>query len=261
MAEPQYEVEAKLAIRSHTPQVVADEIAQLKLLGGWTLWERDPVSVQDIYLDLPGLQLEDRGVALRLRRAADRYLITLKGPEARVGDALQREELEREWSRETVDQIARTLRDWGIRLPRPPSFSGESHPSAALARWGLIAVQNRETARRRRAVGRGLPGGTVTAELAIDQVVYQIGGRGVRHYEVEVELCESDRVAALADILAALSRKWPALMIWPYSKYTTGKALHALLAEPQPGLEITSSGDLLPSVYARVEKWLAEQPD
>jgi len=256
MAGPHLEIEAKLAVTSDAPRVVADEIAALESLGNWTLRERNPVSVRDVYVDAPNLSLEVNGVALRLRLVEDRYVITLKGPETRIGDVLQREELEREFSLETLDLIRSRLVDWGIHLNKPPSFGGETEPSAAIANWGLVAVQDRETFRRCKDVVRGSPDGAVAAELAVDEVVYRIGGRRVGHHEVEIELCGSERTAVLADIVAGLRGRWPVLAVWPHSKYATGKALEALLAVPQPTLEISESGDLLPAGYARVERWL-----
>jgi inorganic triphosphatase YgiF len=259
MAGPHLEIEAKLAVTSDAPHVVADEIAGLESLENWTLRERNSVLVRDVYVDAPNLPLEESGVALRLRLVENRYVVTLKGRETRIGNALQREELEREWSRETLDLISSRLRDWGIRLSQPPSFGDESEPSAVIAHWGLVAVQDRETFRRCKDVVPGSSGGAVAAELAVDEVVYRIAGRRIRHHEVEIELHGSEKTAALADIVADLCCRWPVLTVWPHSKYATGKALEALLAVPQATLEISESGDLLPAGYAGVERWLGER--
>jgi inorganic triphosphatase YgiF len=258
MAGPRLELEAKLAVISDAPRVVADGIARLESLEDWTLGEPDVISVRDVYFDLPDLPLESKGIALRLRLLGNQHVMTVKGPETRVEDALRREELEQHWSLETLDLIRRRLHDWGIPLPPPPSLGNEMAPSAVIGRWGFVIVQDRGTFRRCRDVWQGAAEAAVTAELAVDEVVYRIGGRNVRHHEVEIEL-RSGRTAHLGEIVAGLRRRWPELTVWPHSKYATGKALETLLGIPQPELEISGNGDLLPDGYARLERWLGER--
>jgi inorganic triphosphatase YgiF len=255
MSESSLEIETKLVIRSPTARVVADEITQLESLGPWVFSAYEEISVRDIYVDLPELNLEAREIALRLRRAGTRHLMTLKGPETRVADVLEREELEAVWSRDILVNIRRRLDDWGIPLP-PPPWSDGALPADVLDAWGLRVVQDRATSRRSMDVGPSGADEPAVAELAVDHVVFSFDRGSVGHHEVEIELYPRGTPASAADIVAHLCRRWPSLTVWPYSKYATGKVLAALLETSGPVPETDQVGDLLPAGYAALEHQL-----
>ena len=257
MVEPHLEVEAKLVILSEGPQVVTDEIALLTSISGWTLTDRRSVATRDVYFDLPTRSLEERGVALRLRSMADDVLIAVKGPEIGVGRALQREELELAWAGDALDRISDRLLSWGIEIPECRLYSASREPHDVLATLGLVPVQDRETRRRLGDVRQTQPSGNAIAELAVDEVIYHMAGRNVRHHEVEIELSISSGGAVLEELIDWLCQRWPVLEVWPHSKYATGKAIAAL--QERADLEIDGSGLMSQSTYRRLAEWLSNQ--
>ena len=259
MTTSHLEVEAKLVILSDAPETVADEIARLESLGGYQLRRAGSVTAHDLYFDTPDLQLESRGLALRMRSIQSRQLLTLKGPEVTVGSTVQREELEQDWSREALATIQAELSAWGVGLVVPDPLLAESNPVGVLKGMGLAQMQDRQTTRRRRQIVRGMPGDESEAELAIDRVMFRFGDRRVRHYEVEIELEASGEVAMIENLILSLRAHWPVLTVWQHSKYATGKALEALLYHPDTAKEVGDGGDLPPTVYEKVELWLQQR--
>jgi hypothetical protein len=110
-------------------------------------------------------------------------------------------------------------------------------------------VQARRTERRRRAV---VDAGRQVAELAVDAVVYDLGGRAVRHHEVEVEAKAEEGAAAAAEVARALEARFaPCLRPWRHGKLRTGKAVAELLAAGRGDL-LADDGTLLPVAYDAV---------
>jgi len=259
MTTPHLEVETKLVILSDAPQAIADEIARFESLGGLLLRRIESVTVNDLYFDTPDLQLERRGIALRVRSIQARQLLTLKGPEVNIGSTMQREELEQDWSREALRRIQAELNKKGVDLPAPDPLLAESKSIDVLAGMGLVQMQDRQTHRRRRQVVGGMPGEVSQAELAIDHVMFRFGDRRVCHYEVEIELEASNDVTMVENLTRSLLAHWPVLTVWHHSKYATGKALEALLEHHDIAQEAGDGGDLSPTVYEQVELWLQQR--
>ena len=259
MTTSHLEVEAKLVILSDAPETVADEIARLESLGGYQLRRAESVTAHDLYFDTPDLQLESRGLALRMRSIQSRRLLTLKGPEVTIGSTVQREELEQDWSREALATIQAELSAWGVGLVVPDPLLAESNPVGVLKGMGLAQMQDRQTTRRRRQIVRGMPGDESEAELAIDRVMFRFGDRRVCHHEVEIEHEASNDVTMVESLIRSLRAQWPALTVWHHSKYATGKALEVLLEHHDIAQDAGDGGDLSPTVYEKVELWLQQR--
>jgi len=257
MVEAHLEVEAKLVVMAEAPRVVTDEVALLTSICGWTLTDHRSVAIRDVYFDLPTRSLEERGVALRLRSTADDVLLAVKGPEIRVGQALQREELELPWAGGALDRIIARLLSWGIEIPECRSYGDSKEAHDVLGTLGLVLVQDRETRRRLGDVRQNQLSDNAIAELAVDEVIYHMSGRNVRHHEVEIELSSSGGGAVLEELIDWLCQRWPVLEVWPHSKYATGKAIAAL--QERADLEVDGSGLMSQLTYRRVAEWLSDQ--
>ena len=259
MATPHLEVESKLAILADDPQAIADEVADLDQLGGYHLRQCGAVSVDDLYFDNAEQTLESKGIALRLRSAGARRLLTLKGPEHRVGATLQRDELEREWGDEGLALVGAELARHGVMLARGTAVVTGSIPAEVLADLGLVQVQDRKTQRRRIAVTRSDADADALAELAVDSVEFRFGDLIVPHHELEVELEGADHISLLEDLVQELLDRWPALKVWHHSKFATGKALKALLAGNEIRRGTGNVVELSPAVYGLADAWLRQQ--
>jgi len=259
MTTSHLEIETKLVILSDAPEAIAEEIARLESLGGHQLRRAESVTVHDLYFDTPDLQLESRGLALRMRSIQSRQLLALKGPEVTIGSTMRREELEQDWSREILVAIQAELNARGVELVVPDPVLTESDPVSVLKGMGLAQMQDRQTNRRRRQIARSAPGGESEAELAIDRVTFRFGDRQVCHYEVEIELEASNDVAMIENLIRNLRDRWPVLTVWHHSKYATGKALEVLLDQPDTAQEIGDGGYLSPAVYKKVKLWLQQR--
>jgi inorganic triphosphatase YgiF len=239
------ETEATLVIVSDSPEQVADAVAALDELGGYALVAPREEPIHDRYLDTPGRELSARDVALRIREVDGRPLLTIKGPAtAGDGDARTRAEHETDWP--DAWELLRAEVGQALDVPdEPPS----ADPLEALTALGLEVVQERRTARRLRDVvppGDGAP----VAELAVDEVAFELGAHTVRHHEVEIEAKGPGGEEAIDALAGSLAERYaPSLRPWTIGKLGTGKAIAALLDERGPETVLGIDGKLQPWVY------------
>lgn len=250
------EREATLAVVGEEPARTADRIAGLRSLDGLRLEPLEARELDDVYLDRPGGLLQQRGLALRLRRAGDGSpRLAVKGDARPLpGGGVDRLELEAPWGREALEGARRALEGAGLpaeMLPRDPG--GE--PVEALRATGWRVLQARTTVRRPRRLGAAA-GGEGSGELVVDEVRFRPEGQLAVHREVEVECGSDDRLPSRAT-RALRARFGEELRRWDHSKLATGRALEALLADGDPGLWVGPDGSLLARVYDRLEELLA----
>jgi len=224
----QVELEAKLAVVSQDPRVLASEISELTEVGEFTLVPRSDTRIRDIYFDTADGRLAALRINLRLRLSDDQTLITVKGRDTSTSQGLSRREYEVPWSAEGLTTGLRLLSEMGAATRSPPqNLVGD--PLGVLERLGFRAIQERETSRCRRDVARA-GNDTILAELVVDSVTFLVGvGCSVRHHEVEIELGDPSDPTVLEHLAKELVRRWPELRPWPYSKVATGLAIVALL--------------------------------
>lgn len=207
----QREIEAAFVVASSDPAAVFARLRELRMLGPYGLASRPVQRLHDRYLDTPSRDLWRRRLAFRERHVDGERRLAVKGE---IGP---RERLEIE---EISEEGARTRMEGELRA------RGVQTTLAALA-----VIQERDTVRERRALSSR---GRVVAELALDEVNYRLGARGVRLHEVEVELEDLD--AELDPLVLELQGAAPELREWPYNKLATGAALATALERGALGL-------------------------
>lgn len=245
------EIEASLAVSSETPAEVAARIGGLARIGEHRLAWIGTERLRDVYLDTDDGQLGERGLAMRLRRGAGGWTLTLKG-EARPapGGGVERSELEVAWSGDGMEEVLDELRDRGVSRPGSPPPAAEGDPVEALRSAGFRVVQDRHTVRRSARVLPPGDGGEPVATLVVDAVRFETASEGaVRHREVEIEAAPAGP-PELPGRLAGLLRErfGDALRPWEHGKLATGAALERIRPPVGPG------GDLLPAAYDLLER-------
>lgn len=267
------EVEATLLVAPERGEALAVEVAGVEELAGRRVRRREPVVLEDVYLDTPDDELGRAGFALRLRRAGDEVLVAVKGDERRLaGGGARRLELERPWSPGALAEVGDLLSARGLEPPAggwpdargdagadPSTGREDVGPVGALERIGFVVVQRRRTLRRRASVGAADGEGT-EAELDVDRVEYRLasgGGRTLVHREVEVEdLGAGDAVPRLARALR--DRFGDGLRPWRHDKLATGRALDHLAEQGALDALVAPGGELTDRAYARIDALLAD---
>lgn len=255
MGKQNREVEAKLVIRSDRPREVAEEIASLIAVGRFRLLPRGTLSLRDSYFDTGDEDLRRAGASVRIRAVDGEWWITLKGPaerDARSG-TVERDETELPWSGEALDRVVAALSALGVDLSSGREGAGGDDPVAALRALGLRPIQDRATERRVRDVLRE-EGGDPVAELVVDSVRYDLGGREAWHHEVEVEAKGRKGVKEVRAVAKALRERFPdALRPWTRGKLGTGRVLERLAGSGELEGLLGPDGSLTPAAYDRME--------
>lgn len=250
------EREIEVALMACTPQAgaVADEVASLTEIAGYTLMPAPDRAIHDLYFDFDDGRLGDRGLGFRVRNLDGHDLLTLKGPGRRTATgANDRLEVEGDWSLGVLGHALHLLAGFGIDVPHDIPPAGPTEPQRALERLGFIVVQDRHTRRRPRQVNRA---GNVIAELVIDDVAYHFLRRDARFFQIEIEAASGGAIA-IAELTSALLHRWPdQLRRWPHSKIATGFALAALAGFGSITALTDSDGVLKPEVWDRLEERL-----
>jgi inorganic triphosphatase YgiF len=253
------ETEVALVIVSPEPQAVAARIAALRSLAGYALVPRDDVQIHDLYFDTPDRAFAPQRLALRLRRTGAGWLVALKGPSTPTAwGGVARLELEEPWSRQALAEIVAALDARGIDLPGRDARADGVPPHDALARLGLVVIQDRKTQRQVRNVQpAGEDAGPALAELAIDAVRYRVQTLAVWHHEVEIEAKAEAGAGALAAMVDGLMAGFgDALRVWPHSKLAIGFALEGLAARGDLAGLVGPDGGLAPAAYGAIDGWL-----
>lgn len=248
------EIEATLVILSEKPDEIVKSIVGLRAIGDYELVHEKRKLIRDVYFDNIDSSLSDRKISLRLREINGKYWITTKG-QGRLNKwgALERSELELDWSKESLESIFRELDDAGVALNQPDwEFDGVS-PMDMLLKAGLRIIQHRENCRRVRNVVKE---GEFLAEMAIDSVIYHFDEINISHFEVEIEAKKGDDEIFEALIDNLLEMYKPCLRRWKYGKLATGKGIERLLRDVGIGELVGENGCLKPAGYRMLEYFL-----
>lgn len=258
------EVEACLAAVGGERESLFTTLQSGGMLCGLRIGELLRLELDDRYHDLAGGELARARAAVRVRRveseAGPKCLITLKGPALDRGKAsVRRLELESEWSPDALEAVLSGLGGLGIRIDQTRMLSASpvdrADPELALAAAGFVLIQRRCTTR---LAAELFEGRAPVAELAFDQVRYEIGGRPVLHREIEIEALDEEGATRVETIAGGLAALHPGVLRpWPWSKVALGRALEELAEAGQldallEGEELSSEG------YRRIGTRLAE---
>jgi inorganic triphosphatase YgiF len=253
MADGRCETEIKLLIAAERPADVIGAIAHLPTIDGRPLGQARSSVLRDTYFDTPDRQLYERHFNLRARSEDGTLLLTLKGPKTRLPSGVAiRAELESAWSREALERVRGLLAEAGIDLCEAP---GVAEPARSMRAAGLVPLQTRHTRRRARDVvdASGMP----FAELVLDVVTYEIGGREICHHELEIEAHDAAHAVSLVPLAHdLLARFGDVLRLWRSGKLTTGLAVQELLRDGSLDDHVTE-GNLRPSAYDLIERHVA----
>lgn len=251
------EVEATLAICAEDPERVIGRLQQLSSIGSYGLRPIPPLAIADVYLDLAGRELGELGLGLRLRTVGQQTLITLKGPkDVVVGGGASREEFELSWSRENLSLVLGRLENAGLAVPRPGAESVGGDPLEVIARLGFEPTQVRNTKRRPRDIVHEDEPSTSLAELVIDSVAYEIGGRTILHHEIEIEVKPAGDISVMQNVADELLASELCLRRWDHGKRATGRAIEELLDRGSLDELIRNDGSLQSRAYDVVEQWI-----
>ncbi|MDQ7781878.1 MAG: CYTH domain-containing protein [Desulfomonilaceae bacterium] len=262
MTEPSdipVEAETTLLICSHNPRSVVREIDGLQDIANFRVIGVGLRVLEDRYLDVRASELGRRGWVLRLRRVDSTWWITLKGPCRETPDgAMERSELELAWSWESLERVMNMLHI-PLRNFDDRDISG-ADPAEIMTGLGMVVIQDRVTERRVKNVLSGDPS-VVAAEIAVDRVRYDLPGRAILHYEVEIESKLQEHGSAVASIADALRKKFGSMLReWKFGKLATGMAIDALIRNNALSGLINEDGSLQPDAYDRVERYFRAVP-
>jgi len=253
MSRGEREVEAKLAIVSERPRDVVEDVAALTSLGRFRLVHRGTLPLRDSYLDTADGAIREAGASVRVRTVDGERWITLKGPADTDPETatVEREEIEFPWSAEALERVIGALAGLGVRLARTGDAPG-GEPLEALGALELRVVQDRATERRvRDVVADGADG--PAAEMVVDSVRYDFGGRAAWHHEVEVEAKGAGGRKVVQEAAEALLARFPGVLRpWTRGKLGTGRAVERLLREEDAGGVLGPDGSLTPAAYERI---------
>lgn len=211
------EIESTLVIQEGDRTAVTDRLRAVDTIGNYLIGEPAGYEINDLYVDTPDSVLGSRGYVLRLRRSREQRLLTLKGPSVTMrGGARKRFELEAAWSEEHCRAIERELDRAGIGVMAVYHDPERGEPFEGGIQDGWQVIHRRTTSRSAREIPEA------AGEMAIDTVHYDVGGRGVRHFEVEIECRGEDAGETAARIAGSLRKMFGDKMRpWQHGKLAT----------------------------------------
>jgi inorganic triphosphatase YgiF len=251
-----HEREVTLVICSERPEDLADEIAGLSAIRGYSLSPESSEKILDTYLDTADRSLTAIRWALRIRTTLSDHWITLKGPSRPTEwGGLERVEVEALWSRDALNQVLREVDNLKASSEARAETFDLRDPVQTMKSLGFEIIQKRSLQRRGKAVTEQRRGPEI-AELAIDAVTYQFPSAYIIHSEVEIEAKSGSIPLAVQELADELIRLYgPELQRWPHSKLATGRAVEELLfAGKLNGL--MKGNRLLPRAYPVINELL-----
>lgn len=253
-----YEIEAKLIVRSDLPLKIVNSLRQLCSFGPYHLSDKEDFKIRDTYFDTDTLKLKSNHIALRTRMFEDKIKITLKG-QSIIKDwgGVQRVELEYIWSLSTLKQILSRIPGFKVTSTVLRQLFQAKQPIQTMEKLGFKVIQDRTTYRRLLNVYQE-PAASVLAEFVIDEVHFHSGKNTIlKHFEVEIEAKSEEGITALKTILKELQTKYPDdLRIWPYSKLETGKAIQESFTGQQREFLIDDGQCILPAGYDMIDSYI-----
>jgi len=210
------EIEAKFDIV--TPEEVTLErvLSALEEVGVQSTTMSKAVSVLDTYYDTDDLALYRAGAGLRVRRKAEKTVLTLKVQGVRSGAVFSRQELEGKPDVELLGKIHNVLLQHGFLDEETRVDPERIEDLGQFADWGLKPVVAIQSERRKCILARDED----FAELSYDQVFFVHADQSHAHPSLEVEALEDRFESDILDLAGFLQRTFgSALAPQASSKY------------------------------------------
>jgi inorganic triphosphatase YgiF len=225
-----YETETKFIIIHKNPETIVNELTSLRQLNKFSLIRGEDQQIKDIYFDTRDAFLQKRKLALRFRMLNQQRLITLKGKtRIQYDGAIQRLEIEKNWSQAALAEITGILREEGLDINWNPQDFSLEEPSICLQKMNLNSFHERRTQRIIRWIVDPENNEPIV-ELAFDTAIYRFGKDTVIHYEVELE----EKSAQAGDVIPKCAQELHALFpnqlqAWTVNKLALGIILEKLI--------------------------------
>ncbi len=182
--EPSTAINREIELKLRTTPEAVDQLLESPLLAGGIPGLVGAQHLDAAYYDTADLQLQKRGVSLRVRKEGDRFIQTIKTRGAAAG---------------TLDRL-----EWDTVVPDlapRPDWVMDSQAHAVLGH--LVADELVETCRtsiRRetRVIGYPYDGDVAIVEIALDRGTLEAGDRSEPAAEIELELLKGNKQALYA---------------------------------------------------------------
>ena len=180
-AEPETAISREIELKLRASPETVDRLLAAPLLAAGIPGLANAQNLDSAYYDTPDLQLQKRGVSLRVRREGDRFVQTVKTGGAAAG-AFDR----REWQTIVPDLAARP--DW-VMDSKARALLGHLAPDE------LTEICRTCIERETRVIGYPHDGEIAIIEVAFDRGTLEAGDRTEPTAEVELELLKGNKQA------------------------------------------------------------------
>jgi len=235
------EVEVAFIILSRDLNKAIVTIKDVIIGEGYLVEEKGILKINDTYFDTHDKTLEKEKIAFRVRITNETHpKVTLKIPKKSNQDYSERTEVEKPWSKDTLNEAISTLNSHVNINTIKPGFDNNNNnyfsgnPKPSLLNLGFRMIQNRETYRNViNAVSKKFK--QTEYEFAIDTTTYITNGHKISNTELEIESknATNDDNSRLTNFIDTLKKHNELFQLWPHSKLATGKAIEELLANNQ----------------------------
>ena len=247
-----FESEIALIIKDNVDRI-RNELSGTRRVLEYDLKPKPFEIINDTYYDTKDKFLREKRITLRIRKIDDTLLISTKSDIRKIAEnIIQRRELERPWSYNSIRMIARNLK---LKTPTVSISNFQRVPiSRVLATMALDVNQQRRTERKPRdIVTRGEIPFSV-AEMAIDGVTYAFEDLKVGFSEIEVEAKAPRSLSKIREIADALVSKYrPSLQQWFHGKFVTGLAIQRLV-KTRVLQNYLANSDLGPDAFELIDR-------
>ena len=180
-------------------------------------------------------------ISFRIREISGKKLITVKIPALHaIQDSefsRKDEEIEIEWSQIQLTKIIQELEKRGLymySIKTDDIFFKEDDVIVTLRDLGFLLVQNRHALRTVNNLVEIRNKEKILVEMAIEQVIFNIGIHKVYHYDIELEEKNFSRNAQSILRNELQSSKYGEMLFpWKYGKIALGKGLELLINNRQ----------------------------
>ncbi|MBN2365009.1 MAG: CYTH domain-containing protein [Calditrichaeota bacterium] len=251
--EKSTESEVKLVIINPQPDRIIRELSEIDNLAGYRILPVKVTELYDYYFDTPMAHLRADHLSLRVRFQDSKKFLTLKG-KTRFTDwgGISRIEIEMPWNKKNFNYMMQKF-PASLDLSEPYNYLPDD-PVKTLKSAGFIVIQARRTRRITRNVLNRAKSGNPVAELALDQVDYNLYRQRLSHFEIEIEEREYG-IRPVQEIMTDILKTYgDSLMSWSISKLALGIILKKMEEKNQIQKKMTESGHLTAAAY----QWILE---